>query len=302
MFRVRALQVSRFDVGQKPSQRPRQGIHNAEKIALSPSAGIDTRRVLAVWEAEFAIFGRDKRPSDGRAEAAPPLLCSAPAMNQMVRYFVRGCLATVPIALTLYILYALVTGMDALLGVGVPGLGLLLAVILVTLIGFGLSNVVGRRIFQMMDKQLARVPLVKLLYTSLRDLVGAFMGERKKFGRPVAVRPNPASDIKWLGFLTREDLSPLGYPHHVAVYFPQAYNVAGQLMIVSREQIEPLAVPSSELITFLVSGGASGFGMGTPSIPPPPPDTAIPPRVVSLPPDAPPPPGIYPPASGPDEH
>jgi uncharacterized membrane protein len=74
-------------------------------------------------------------------------------MNQMVRYFVRGCLATVPIALTAYILYALVTGMDALLGVGIPGLGLLLAVVLITLIGFGLSNVVGRRIFQMTDRQ-----------------------------------------------------------------------------------------------------------------------------------------------------
>jgi hypothetical protein len=76
MFRVRALQVSRFDVGQKPSQRPRQGIHNAEKIALSPSAGIDTRRVLAVWEAEFAIFGRDNgRRTAGRRPRRP---CYAP--------------------------------------------------------------------------------------------------------------------------------------------------------------------------------------------------------------------------------
>ncbi len=223
------------------------------------------------------------------------------AMNQMVRYFVRGCLATVPIVLTLYILFALVTGMDAWLGVGIPGLGLLLAIVLITLIGFGLSNVVGRRIFHLMDRQLARVPLVKLLYTSLRDLVGAFMGERKKFGRPVAVRPNPAVDIKWLGFLTREDLSPLGLPHHVAVYCPQAYNVAGQVLVVPRDSVEPLSVPSSELITFLVSGGASGFGMGTPSIPPPPPDTSVPPQVISLPPDAPPPPGIFLGSSGLEE-
>jgi uncharacterized membrane protein len=175
-----------------------------------------------------------------------------------------------------------VSAVDDLLGIPIPGLGLVVVVTVTTLIGFALSNVIGRRIFNVTDRMLARVPLVKLLYTSIRDLIGAFMGQKRKFGRPVAVRPFPGSEIRLLGFLTRDTLAPLRLPGHVAVYFPQAYNVAGQLVAVPQELVEPLAVSSSELITFLVSGGASGFGWGTPTIPPPPPDTAPPPPVTPL--------------------
>lgn len=200
-------------------------------------------------------------------------------MNQLVSYFLRGCLAVVPVAATAYILYWVVSAVDALLGIPIPGMGLILVFTLISLVGFALSNVIGRRIFQVTDRMLARVPLVKLLYTSIRDLIGAFMGQKRKFGRPVAVRPFPASEVRMLGFLTRDTLAALQLPGHVAVYFPQSYNFAGQLVAVPQELVEPLGVPSSELITFLVSGGASGFGVGAPTIPPPPPDTARPPPV-----------------------
>lgn len=213
-------------------------------------------------------------------------------LNRLVGHFVRGALATVPILATGYLLYWIISAIDGLLGIQIPGLGLVLAVAIVTLIGFLLSNVVGRRVFGITDRYLARVPLIKLVYTSIRDLINAFMGERKKFGRPVAVRPIPGSDVRFLGFLTRDDLRPLGFSDHVAVYFPQAYNVAGQVMIVPRSAVEPLDVLSSDLITFLVSGGASGFGIGTPTIPPPPPDTQPPPGVAPA--EAPPPPGVVP--------
>lgn len=203
-------------------------------------------------------------------------------MNQLVSYFVRGCLATVPVVATVYILYWVVSAVDDLLGVPIPGLGLVVVVVVTTLVGFALSNVIGRRIFSFADRMLARVPLVKLLYTSIRDLIGAFMGQKRKFGRPVAVRLFPGSEIRLLGFLTRDTLAPLHLPGHVAVYFPQAYNVAGQLVAVPEDLVEPLAVSPSELITFLVSGGASGFGLGTPTIPPPPPDTAPPPHVTEV--------------------
>ncbi|NLE84782.1 MAG: DUF502 domain-containing protein [Myxococcales bacterium] len=199
-------------------------------------------------------------------------------MNPLVSYFVRGCLATIPVGATVYILYWVVSAVDDMLGVPIPGLGLVLVVAVVTLIGFALSNVIGRRAFNAADRMLTRVPLVKLLYTSIRDLIGAFMGQKRKFGRPVAVRPFAGSEVRLLGFLTRDTLSPLHLPGYAAVYFPQAYNVAGQVMAVPQELIEPLAVAPGELITFLVSGGASGFGVGTPTIPPPPPDTGAPPR------------------------
>jgi uncharacterized membrane protein len=115
---------------------------------------------------------------------------------------------------------------------------------------------------------LSGMPLVKLLYTSLKDLIRAFVGDHKSFDRPAAVLLTPGG-VRMLGFVTRDELYALGMPGHVAVYFPQAYNFAGQLLVVPIESVELLDVPSSEVMTFIVSGGISGFGRGQSLVPPP---------------------------------
>lgn len=183
-------------------------------------------------------------------------------MSRFLGYFARGCLAVVPLAATLYILYVVITALDALLGVSIPGLGVVVAVGLITGIGFLVSNVIGRQVYWLADQGLARVPLVKLLYTSIRDLVSAFVGEKKSFGKPVAVRLSPEAPVRLLGFVTREAIDVLGSScaGHVAVYVPQAYNIGGQVLIVPVEAVEPLETSSAELLTFVLSGGAAGFG------------------------------------------
>jgi uncharacterized membrane protein len=114
-----------------------------------------------------------------------------------------------------------------------------------------------------------RVPLVKLVYTSIKDLIGAFVGDRKSFDKPVLLYLSQGSAVKLLGFVTRDGLSQLGHADHVAVYLPQSYNFAGNVVIAPRELIEPLDVPSSEIMTFIVSGGVSGLGVGQSLLPPP---------------------------------
>src|SRR5690606_17310753 len=101
---------------------------------------------------------------------------------------------------------------------------------------------------------------VKLLYSSIKDLVGAFVGNKKTFEQPVAVMLSETSPVRALGFVTRDRAAVLGYPDHVAVYLPQSYNFAGNLVLVPKKCVEPLTVGSSELMTFVVSGGISGFG------------------------------------------
>ena len=189
--------------------------------------------------------------------------------RRIARYFVRGCLVLVPLAMTLYIIWFTLSMIDRLLPVGILGVGLILTVFLITVVGFLTSNVIGRSVFDLTDGILARLPLVKLIYTSLKDLVRAFVGDQKSFNRPAAVRITPNGDTKLLGFVTRDGLAPIGYPMHVAVYFPQSYNFAGNLVIVPREQVELLDVSSAELMTFVVSGGISGFGVGQSLLPPP---------------------------------
>src|SRR5262249_50667071 len=71
----------------------------------------------------------------------------------------------------------------------------------------------------------------------------------------------PGSRARMLGFVTREHLEALGMKGEVAVYFPQSYNFAGYLAVVPRDQVEPLDVSTTDLMTFVVSGGVSGLGI-----------------------------------------
>jgi uncharacterized membrane protein len=188
--------------------------------------------------------------------------------KRLVRYFVRGCLVLVPLCITGYIVYVALRFIDQLLPVGIPGLGILLTVSIVTLVGLLTSNVVGKSVFQLTDRFLSGMPLVKLLYNSIKDLIRAFVGDHKSFDKPAAVQLTPGG-ARILGFVTRDGLHALGLPEFVAVYFPQSYNWAGQLAVVPREQVELLDAPSAEVMTFIVSGGISGFGRGQSLVPPP---------------------------------
>ena len=188
-------------------------------------------------------------------------------MKTLFGYFWRGCLVLLPAAATVYIAYLIFRTIDHMIPIGIPGLGFALTVVVITLGGFLTSNVVGRAVLDVIERWLTSVPLAKLIYTSIRDLINAFVGDKKRFDVPVAVTVSP-NGARVLGFVTRDGLARLGMPDHVAVYFPQSYNFAGYLLLVPRTAVEPLPVPASEVMTFIVSGGVSGFGVGESILPP----------------------------------
>jgi uncharacterized membrane protein len=181
------------------------------------------------------------------------------------KYFVRGCLAVAPLAATAYIVYLLLNFADKLLPVGLPGVGIVVAAALITLVGYLTSNVLGRGAIEIFEHFLTRLPLLKLIYSSIKDLIGAFVGDRKSFNHPVTVALGPDNSVRTLGFVTRDDLSNFGLPGCVAVYLPQSYNFAGNLIIVPRERVQPLPVSSTDVMTFIVSGGVSGLPEARPS-------------------------------------
>jgi len=186
----------------------------------------------------------------------------------LVRYFLRGCLVTAPLGLTVYIVYLVLATVDRFLPLPIPGLGLVVTLALITLIGVLTSNVVGRSVIELADSLFGRLPLVKLVYTSIKDLVSAFVGDKKRFDKPVAVTISPGTGARVLGFVTRDGLGNIGMPDMVSVYFPQSYNFAGYLMLVPRANVELLDLPAAEVMTFIVSGGVSGFGVGQSILPP----------------------------------
>jgi uncharacterized membrane protein len=179
-------------------------------------------------------------------------------MNTLAKNFLHGCLVVVPATVTIYVVYFVFEKVDGLLGLRVPGLGFALTLVLITAIGALTRNVVGRRLVGLPDRVLARLPLVKLVYTSLRDLMAALVGERRSFDRPVLVALSADGALRAFGFITRDDLSQFGLDGFVAVYFPQSINFAGQLAVVPRTRVQPLEVPPSQLLPFIVSGGISG--------------------------------------------
>ncbi|MBN2193395.1 MAG: DUF502 domain-containing protein [Polyangiaceae bacterium] len=181
-------------------------------------------------------------------------------MKTLLGWFWRGCLVLVPIVVTIYVGYLVVTTFDRLVPIGLPGLGFVVAMALITFVGFMSSNMIGAAAVTWAERAVTALPFVRLVYTSIRDLLHAFVGDRRGFDRPVLVPLSPGG-ARVLGFLTRDGIEAIGLGTHVAVYVPQSYNFAGNLLVVPRDQIEPLAVPSTEVIAFIVSGGVSGLGV-----------------------------------------
>jgi uncharacterized membrane protein len=185
-------------------------------------------------------------------------------LHKLVRYFLQGLMFVVPAAVTIYVVYfifRIVDGwlnLEALVNRPVPGAGFLLTLLLITLAGFLATNIATRWLFSSLDQIFTRLPLVKLFYTSMRDLVEAFVGDKKRFNRPVLVSLGDGSGLALPGFLTRADLTGLGLSEHVAVYFPQSYNFAGNVLVVPRQRVTPLEVDSTTAMTFIVSGGVAG--------------------------------------------
>jgi uncharacterized membrane protein len=176
-------------------------------------------------------------------------------MKKLTRYFFEGLLFIVPIAATFYIIYFIFVKIDKLFRFPVPGVGFLLTLAIITGVGFIASNLLTRRILLSIERTFARLPLVKMIYTSIKDLIGAFVGEKKSFNKPALVRMAPGSEAQIIGFITRESLEHLGLLNNVAVYVPQSYNFAGNLIIVPSSYVTPLNVDSGTVMAFIVSGG-----------------------------------------------
>lgn len=177
--------------------------------------------------------------------------------SKLAAWFFRGIAISFPIALTFYVVYAGFTWLDSLVPMHTPGLGIAAIVAGVTAVGFLGSTYLARGFFGLFDKGLQRLPLVKIIYTSLKDLTGAFVGENKRMNRPVLVQVFADQPSYRIGFLTQDDCSHLGQPGMVAVYLPDSYNFSGELWLVPASQVQPLAMPAAEAMKLVVSGGVT---------------------------------------------
>jgi len=201
--------------------------------------------------------------------------------RRFLKYFLKGLLFVVPLGLTIYIVLALVVFLDSIIPIPVPGMGIIVMLAFITFVGYMASIFVTKPLFEEMEKWLFKIPLVNIVYTSIKDLMSAFVGDKKKFNIPVVVKMS--ENMFRLGFMTQDDLSLLGEPGLVAAYFPHSYNFSGNLYLVPRVNVRIVEnVNNADIMKFIVSGGVSELyplEVGSSPAPPGTPISPIPPTV-----------------------
>ncbi|MVN91122.1 DUF502 domain-containing protein [Mucilaginibacter aquatilis] len=195
-------------------------------------------------------------------------------MNRFARalfnYFIKGMLVVVPLGVAIFLIVWAVAKLDSALnlsdvlwvnpktgkGIYVPGLGILTVLTLIMVAGVLVTNVITDPIKHWFARWLNHIPLFKFLYSSIKDFTEAFVGEEKKFNEPVLVEVG-SSGVKKIGFLTRKDMSTIGLPGEVAVYFPYSYSFAGQVVIVPANKVKHINKSAADVMKFVISGGVT---------------------------------------------
>jgi len=191
-------------------------------------------------------------------------------MKRLFNFFLQGLLFTVPIIATFYVLINLIGWVDGLLPFKIPiklsdkteyeipGLGLIVIFLVVSFFGFIGTRYIRNPFFVYAEGLVEKAPLTKIIYTSVKDLISAFVGEKKRFNHPVLVRLEKESDIHRVGFITKDDLTELGIEKEmVAVYLPFSYGFNGELVILPRENVRPLNASGTDMMKFIISGGVT---------------------------------------------
>ena len=178
-------------------------------------------------------------------------------MSRLLNYFLKGIVFFAPLAVTVYVCYRVFTTIDGWLGIPIPGAGFVLTIVFITLFGFLAQSILTRGALSIIENVLERLPFVRLLYSSTRDLLNAFVGEHRRFDKPVLITPYPGGVVKTMGFVTQDSLAALGLADYVTVYMPFSYSFAGTLLIVPSDSITPLPGDSADAMAFIVSGGVT---------------------------------------------
>ncbi|MBI2967985.1 MAG: DUF502 domain-containing protein [Bacteroidetes bacterium] len=179
-------------------------------------------------------------------------------IRTLLAYFFQGMLLSVPVAATIWVLYKLFLWIDGIIPFDIPGIGFIVLIAGITFMGYLSSFYFMQPLYVLFEKTLERAPLAKIIYSSIKDMIKAFVGEKKRFTQPVLVTVNKESGVQQIGFITQNDLTGLGLgADKVAVYFPFPYSFMGVLYIVPKENITLIDASGTEMMKFIVSGGVT---------------------------------------------
>jgi uncharacterized membrane protein len=197
-------------------------------------------------------------------------------LSSVAQLFFQGVVVLAPIGVTIWVIVSLFNWVDNFLPnllnfifplqfaevngqiPKVTGLGFVVAITLVLLVGWLSSLFFVERLVSIFDKLLEKTPGVKIIYSSVKDFLEAFAGNKKKFDQPVLVNVD-STDVWRIGFITQKNTEHFGLKDFVTVYVPHSYAISGITYIVSADRIKkmPKGVNASEAMKYVVSGGVT---------------------------------------------
>jgi uncharacterized membrane protein len=192
-------------------------------------------------------------------------------MKKITRKLLAGLATILPVVITVYVLYWLATSAEKFLGRLIrlalpegwywPGMGIAAGVILIFIIGLLMQAWIVRSLVAWGERIVLRIPLIKTVYGSVRDLIG-FVTQGPDSGvRQVVALKIGDENLKLIGFVTREDLAGLpeeiGGQDRVAVYLPMSYQLGGYTVIVPRSAVQPVDMSLEEATRFVLTGGVA---------------------------------------------
>ena len=182
--------------------------------------------------------------------------------NKLVKFFLAGLLYLLPVAILIFILYKTFVLVDGIIPQEwkiVPGMGIIILLVFLTL--FGWFTTISRLDDIAKDwfhKLIKKIPILENIYSTLEDVSSALVGNKKTFDKPVLVKLSKNNDTERIGFIAKEDLSFLGIENgKVAIALPFTFSYMSKIIILPVENITPIDAKSSEVMKFLLSGGIS---------------------------------------------
>lgn len=186
-------------------------------------------------------------------------------MGNILKYFIQGLVLFIPIGITVILFVKLFQFFEGIFSfVGLTGslfldtiISFISLLIFITIIGLLASTFIFKKLFNFLEEKIEHAPIIRHIYSPVKDFMNAFMGNKKRFTKPVLVLTNPQANIQEVGFITQDDLSEWGIKDKYAVYLPYSYSFSGRLVIVPKDQITALNTEGSDAMKFIISGGVT---------------------------------------------
>ncbi len=202
-------------------------------------------------------------------------------LNFLLNNILRGAIVSAPVLFTLMAFLWLFNSIDGFLPnllqkildfifkghvdmPYIPGLGLIAVLILLTVVGYVSKFFVFHKVMKSLDIYLEKAPGLKIIYTTVKDLIANVSGSKKKFNKPVLVNFSSENNLYRMGFITQESVSSIGLNDFIAVYIPMSFSIAGNVYFVHKKNIQILThLDPGTAMKFLISGGITDLTLTT---------------------------------------